>query len=303
MHNISQQILKGFQIRKTKKQKDAFIALLKSAAPSLQVQESPIIKSRNLILGDVSSAKAVLTAHYDTCAKMLFPNFITPLQPLLAIGYSILISIPIFLIVFAANFLMRALGAPYHVYFPVSFLLIWGMLGFMMAGPANKHTVNDNTSGVITLLEIYFAMSEEERKEVAFVFFDNEELGLLGSSYFKNIYKKEMKNKLLINFDCVSDGDNFLIAASKGANKAHGEKILAAFQDDENKKVLYKKLENIYYPSDQAGFPVSLAVAALKHRKFPGYYMDKIHTKYDTVFMEENITYLTAHTLQFLRSF
>lgn len=301
MTEISNNILQNFQVRKSKKQKDAFIQLLKQLIPTLQVQESPIIKSRNLIAGDVSTAKVVLTAHYDTCARMFFPNFITPMNPLLAIGYSILIVIPMLLVIFAVNLLLRLTGMDFWVYYSISLVLLWGMILFMMAGPANTHTANDNTSGVITLLEIYQALDEEERSHVAFVFFDNEELGLLGSSYFNKIFKKQMKDKLLINFDCVSDGDNFLVAASKKARAAYDDSITAAFTDTQDKKVLHKKLESVYYPSDQAGFPVSIAVAALKRKKLIGYYMDRIHTSKDTVFMEDNISYLVAGTKLLLK--
>ena len=301
MTEISNKILQDFQVRKSKKQKDAFIQFLKDVIPGLKIQESPIIKSRNLIAGDISSAKAVLTAHYDTCAKMPFPNFITPMNPLLAIGYSILLVIPMLIVIFAVNLLLRLIGADFWVTYSVSLVLLWGMILLMMVGPANKHTANDNTSGVITLLEIYQSMSEEERKAVAFVFFDNEEAGLLGSSYFNKKHKNDMQNTLLINFDCVSDGDNFLIATSKKARNTYGDRILAAFTDREEKKALHKKLESVYYPSDQAGFPVSVAVAALKRKKFIGYYMDKIHTKHDTVFMEENIQYLINTTRQLVK--
>lgn len=302
MTEISRQILDAFQVRKSKKQKDAFIRLIRGVIPDVQVQQSPIIKSRNLIVGDITSAKAVLTAHYDTCAKMPIPNFITPMNPLLAIGYSLLIMIPMFAVIFAVNLLLRFLDAGFEVYYPISMVLLWGMIFLMMAGPANKHTANDNTSGVITLLEIYQAMDEEARKNTAFVLFDNEELGLLGSAYFSKTFKKEMKGKLLVNFDCVSDGDNFLIAASKKARSAYDGAITAAFADTENKKALHKKLESVYYPSDQAGFPVSVAVAALKHKKVLGYYMDRIHTRRDTVFMEKNIAYLVDSTIQLLKA-
>lgn len=110
-----------------------------------------------------------------------------------------------------------------------------------------------------------------------------------------------MKDKLLINFDCVSDGDNFLVAASKKARAAYDDSITAAFTDTQDKKVLHKKLESVYYPSDQAGFPVSIAVAALKRKKLIGYYMDRIHTSKDTVFMEDNISYLVAGTKLLLK--
>ena len=56
--------------------------------------------------------------------------------------------------------------------------------------------------------------------------------------------------------------------------------------------MLVRNLEKVYYPSDQAKFPMCVAIAALKFKKFPGYYMDRIHTKRDTVLDKENIALL-----------
>ena len=110
-----------------------------------------------------------------------------------------------------------------------------------------------------------------------------------------------MQDKLLINFDCVSDGDAFLLGISKKANQKYHVALAQTYTSTEKKTVLLENLKKLYYPSDQAGFPVAIAVAALKYKKPFGYYMDRIHTKRDTVFEEENITYLAARTAQFIR--
>ena len=111
-----------------------------------------------------------------------------------------------------------------------------------------------------------------------------------------------MKEKLLINFDCVSDGDTFLFGISKKANQKYHVPLVRSYAAADNKKVLFENLKKIYYPSDQAGFPMAIAVAALKYKEPFGYYMDRIHTKRDTIFLEENITYLADHTVQFIES-
>jgi Zn-dependent M28 family amino/carboxypeptidase len=172
----------------------------------------------------------------------------------------------------------------------------------MMCGPANKHTANDNTSGVITLLEIYGHLTEEEKQKVCFVFFDNEEVGLLGSSQFRRQYKQYMQDKLLINFDCVSDGDAFLLGISKKANQKYHVALAQTYTSTEKKTVLLENLKKLYYPSDQAGFPQAIAIASLNHKKPFGYYMDRIHTKRDTIFQEENIRYLVERTQQLIGS-
>lgn len=302
MTELSRVILDAYQVRKTKKQKTAFIALMKEHFPTLQVQENGITKCRNLVIGDPETASVILGAHYDTCPQLPFPNFITPKRPLLSIGYSLVIVVPLLAVVFALDWLLSlVINDPIVMTFSmlaVYFLFIF----FLLGGPANKHTANDNTSGVITLLEIYAQLTEEDKQKVALVFFDNEEQGLLGSAQFRKKYKQCIKDTLMINFDCVSDGDTFLLALSKKANQKYHVPIARAYPSSQGKEVLLENLKKVYYPSDQAGFPVAVAVAALKYKKPFGYYMDRIHTKRDTVFQEENIRYLAEHTAQFIES-
>ena len=70
-------------------------------------------------------------------------------------------------------------------------IMIW-----MLFGKANKHTANDNTSGIITIIESAIKLPEDLRDEVCFVLFDNEELGLLGSSAFSKEYKEVAERML-----------------------------------------------------------------------------------------------------------
>ena len=65
---------------------------------------------------------------------------------------------------------------------------------------------------------------------------------------------------------------------------------------------MLENLKKVYYPSDQAGFPVAVAVAALKHNRVFGYYMDRIHTKHDTVFEQQNISFLKDSTVHFIEN-
>lgn len=302
MTELSREVFSQYQVRKTAKQKQAFIALLQKHIPGLQVQQMRFPKSRNLVIGNPETAKVILGAHYDTCPVLPFPNFITPKKPILSILYSFLVVIPLLAVLVLLELLDSLIPwdplALYCLSMAAYAALVWMMLG----GPANKHTANDNTSGVITLLEIYAALSPQQREQVCFVFFDNEEKGVIGSGQFRKKYKKVIKDKLLINFDCVSDGDHFLLALSKKANQRYHVPVARSYPSASGKQVLLESLKKTYYPSDQSGFPVAIAVAALKYKKPFGYYMDRIHTKRDTVFDESNITYLTEHTVQFLES-
>lgn len=302
MTELSQKILENYQIRKSKKQKLQFIDFLKTYIPQLQVQEGGFPKNRNLIIGDPQKAKIILGAHYDTCARLPFPNFITPKQPLLSIGYSLLVAVPVILLIIGANFLSAALFNDLLLNYWVTMFLYLAIMWLMLGGPANKHTANDNTSGVITLLEIYQQMDPQAREDVCFVLFDNEETGLIGSGYFRKKHKKVIKGTLMVNFDCVSDGDHFLLGISKKANQKYRVDIAQAFTPTDDKQVMLENLKKLYYPSDQAGFPVAVSVAALKYKKPFGYYMDKIHTDKDRAFDERNIAFLTDRTIRLIQN-
>ena len=302
MTELSRIVLESYQVRKTKKQKQAFAAFLQNYIPQLQVQESGLFKCRNLVIGDPAAARVILGGHYDTCPQLPFPNFITPKKPLLSVLYSVLMVLPYLIVILLSKQLLNLLHLDFWTEYWISLAAYIFLLLLILDGPANPNTANDNTSGVITLLEIYQALSPEQRENVCFVLFDNEEKGLLGSAQFRKKYKKEIKNALMINFDCVSDGDHFLLAVSKPAKEKYGEALKSSFPCTDTKQVLQENLKKVYYPSDQAGFPMAVAVASLKYKKPFGYYMDRIHTKRDTVFEEENIDYLKEHTIQLIES-
>ena len=301
MTELSAKILQEYQVRKSKKQKDAFISLMKEHYPELTLEESGLIKSRNLILGDLSTAKTIFSAHYDTSARLPIPNFIAPKNVLISLLYSLLLLLPMMVALFILNF-------PLSLLFPNNFLAHYIFtlaaatifMGLMIAGPANKHNANDNTSGVVTLLEIYDRLTEQQRAQAAFVFFDNEEIGLLGSSQFKKKHEKEMEEKLLINFDCVADGDYFLLAVTKDAEKRYGDLLTQFFLSTEEKKFTFGKADRIFYPSDHIGFPNAVAVAAFHKKKFIGHYIGRIHTGKDIVFDEENIVLLVGRCINFI---
>lgn len=291
MDGLSYEILQNWQVRKTKKQKLAFIELMQSRIPGLRVEEGGLLRCRNLVLGDPDTAKVIFTAHYDTCARLPFPNFITPKNFLIYLLYNLLIALPFLALMFAVTWLL----APH---FGIAGLMLGVLIGFgamlyvFLLGPANPHTVNDNTSGVLTLAEAIRRMSEEERANCAFVFFDHEESGLFGSAFFASRHKKAMKNKLLVNFDCVSDGDTFLFVQSGKARKAYGEALRAAFAPADGKEVCMESTWSAFYPSDQMNFPVAVGAAAMQRKKLLGLYMGRIHTPKDTVLQEENIAFL-----------
>ena len=289
---LCQTILNQYQVRKSAKQKQAFINLLRSHFPELTLQEGGFPRCRNIIIGNIEKAEVILSAHYDTCAQLPFPNFIMPKNPVLSILYSVILIVPVVIAVSLLKLVLNMMGSDFWIQYWLSLAVCISFMLLLIAGPANKHTANDNTSGVIALCELLNVLTAPERSKAAFVFFDHEETGLVGSSLFRSKYKKLMKDKLLINFDCVSDGDHILVSASKKARAEFADLIKDSFEPIGSKMILFEKAEKIYFPSDQLVFPIAVAVAALKRKRFLGYYMDRIHTSRDTVFDKENIKLL-----------
>ena len=302
MTALSRKILDEYQVRKTKKQKTAFIDLMKANFPEISVQEGGFPKCRNLIAGDVEKARVILTAHYDTCAQLPVPNFITPKNFLFTALYSLLIVLPVVLAIYLVNALVGMYTVDFTAHYAASLLIYLAFMLVLLAGPANKHTANDNTSGVIVLCELMQTLTAQQKEQVAFVFFDHEETGLLGSSLFHKRFKNIMDEKLLINFDCVSDGDHMMVSASKAARADYGDQLKEAFLPTEEKDILFTRSERTYYPSDQVGFKKAVAIASLHHKKLIGYYMDRIHTSKDTQFDVRNITMLCNCVLRFLKN-
>ncbi len=302
MTETAKTVFASHEIRKTKKQKSAFIDYVKATATAEGYEchtEKGYFGARNIVVGDPDTAKVVYTAHYDTCAALPFPNFITPKNIGIYLLYQLLITVVLLgaptLLIVGLYFLLSlipgmATAVLWLLLDDLWLILLIAMLWLIMAGPANKHTANDNTSGVTVLLDIMTTLPAELRGDVAFIFFDLEEMGLFGSAGYANQHKSVMKNTLLLNFDCVSDGSTILFALRKGAAR-YTEAIQTAFPSTEAHTVEVIS-KGVFYPSDQANFARGVGVAALKKTKGGLLYMDRIHTKRDTVYEEGNIELL-----------
>ena len=276
MTKTTQDIFETYQVRKTKKQKTDFIEYVKQLADCYGydfVVDKGSFGARNIVIGNPGTAKVLYTAHYDTCSRLPFPNLITPKNFFVYLLYQLLI-VGVFVALFS-------LVGPF-----AGFVFLF----LLLSGPANKHTANDNTSGVTTVLDIMQALPQDQKDKVAFVLFDLEEAGLFGSSSFTTKHRTVQKNTLVINFDCVSDGSTILFALKRGTKK-YAELLEKAFVPTPD--IAVDITRNAFYPSDNMSFKRGIGVAALKKSKFGGIlYMDRIHTKRDVIYREENIRFL-----------
>ena len=308
-------ILTQYEIRKSNPEKTRFIEYIKTrlaeagydSEKDITIEEKGkgLFLSRNIVVGNPKTAKILIGAHYDTCAMLPFPNFMAPTNPVLFIASQIILMILIFAISLAFAVIAMFITQDGEVAYIVSLVSLYGLLFHMLFGYRNSHTANDNTSGTITITRILEALPEEDRSKVCVVYFDNEEKGLLGSSFFSEKHKKEMNHKLLINFDCVGDGREIVFLSKKSARKDSDYnrllEVLKSCTVGHDVEFLDRNMKPMMFGSDQMHFAKGVGVCAV--RKSPiGRYVARIHTPFDTKCREENIAYLVCAMKKYIES-
>ena len=226
--------------------------------------------SVNVIAGDPERAQVFLCTHYDTAARALVPDFVSPTNVAAHVIYHTMAAV---LLLAAAFLLSLAVSFPLRMpelMLPLFLLLAVALLGFSAFGPANPNNANSSTSGVLALLASAKELAFDRR--VCLVFLDNNERNLLGASAFKKAHPDRAAENLFIDLDCVGDGDCLLLLPSKHS----------------------------YYPSDNRRFKFHVAVCACRFLAGLGYYIPRLHTKRDTVLSEENAAYVARSVARFV---
>jgi hypothetical protein len=104
---------------------------------------------------------------------------------------------------------------------------------------------NDNASGSATVLEIAQAFAKAKikpKRSIAFVLFDGEEQGMLGSNYFVDSSKIKTDNIVaMLNIDCVGHGDSLNVRSGKLSPNLWN---IAKQQDDKYTKIMINKIND-----------------------------------------------------------
>lgn len=293
----------AYPVRKSKRQKAAFREAAADYLCSLGYAvtvEKGSLGTRNLLAGDPDRARCLITAHYDTCAVMPVPNVITPRNLWLFAGYQLLLTALLFLVPLAAAWLLAArIGLSSALYLFDALLLL--ELALMFFGPANPHCDNDNTSGVVAVLKMAESLPENMRDRVCFVLFDGEELGMLGSAGYAATHKQSIPQQLVLNLDCVGDGDEIWLFPTRKLRKDERQldELCACVGQFGGKKICVHRRGFSIYPSDQMSFPLGVGICSLKRGRL-GLYLDKIHTPRDRNLDETNCNLLCAAILSLI---
>lgn len=302
---LKEYLLTVYPARKTAGQKAAFrqwaMGELKRAGWRAREEAGGKLNgSVNLVAGDPERATVFLCAHYDTASRMLLPNFVSPTNVPAHLCYHLAAAVALV----AAAFLLSLavsypLGQP-GLMLPLFLVLVVALLFTAAYGPANRSNANGNSSGVLAVLALAWALKRDGR--VCLVLFDNNEKNLLGAAAFRKAHPRAAESALFINFDCVGDGSRLLLMPSK-YSRWDGELLAAlreAFQPEAGvePRVMDKGLA--YYPSDHRKFKFHVAVCACHFLPGLGHYIPRLRTKRDTVLEERNIACLTESLGRFL---
>ena len=298
------QIRRMFPVRKSREQKQRFREAVQSYAMELGYdyrEEDVRCGGKNLVIGDADHAQYLITAHYDTPAAMILPNMITPCNPVFYFLYQMLIVGLYLAVCFGVGYGVFLLSENRSLAFLVGYFLYLALFALMLLGPANKNNANDNTSGVVTLLETARTMPENLRPHVCFVLFDLEEAGLIGSSSYRKKHKQVSSQQLILNLDCVGDGDHIRMFPTKKLRKDRKKctSLYKACGYFGNKSLLVHEKGFGIYPSDQMVFPYGVGICALQKGKH-GLYVSRIHTAMDTVLEITNVNILRAALTSFI---
>lgn len=295
MHEM---LMAQFPIRRTKEEKQRFrtwaVQQMRQAGWEARVEETSKGGHQNVVIGDPDSAAVIFSAHYDTPADMIAPNLMMPCNIPAHLAYQAAFIIVLLCLGLLAG---AAVGAMTQQPRLGSFAFIaayFGILLFLNYGRSNQNNANDNTSGVAAVLQLAQRIPQEQRSKCAFILFDNEERGKQGSKFYARDHLQQQYMTLLINLDCVGNGDHMLFICKDMARKCTGFGTLE--RTIQPTAAITPHILNSRFTivnSDQTNFKCGIAVMACRRLPIIGYLTGRIHTSRDTQYSSENLDYLT----------
>lgn len=297
--------MERFPVRRSAEQKADFrqwvVERMQAQGWEARVETTTRGKHQNIVIGDPEHAAAVFTAHYDTPADMIVPNLMIPRNLPVYLLYQLLFIGVLLLIGVLAGAALGSLTGNPQVGSVTMIVVYFCLLVFLNFGRANKNNANDNTSGVAAVLQLAMTIPAEQREKVAFILFDNEEKGLRGSKMYAKDHLSLQYMRLVINLDCVGNGDQMLVISKDMARRCTGyHKLESILSQTPGCTALFYDSKAARCNSDQKNFRCGVAVAAFERKAGVGLITGRIHTRRDTVCSQENIDYLVTAFAQWV---
>ena len=310
MKDYLSEIDEKYPVRNSFDQKQSFRMYTMEEASKCGIKDAKCEDNENhlnMVFGDSEKAKVIFTAHYDTPRQQWFPNLMLVTNRILYWVYNLGI-IAVFWIVsfFASEWVRDITRLDTRIFRDRMIWLLWYYILYYVLfflayrGPANKRNRNDNTSGTAAVMELMEQL--KGRKDVAFILFDDEEKGKKGSKAFAKAHPEIKKNTLIINMDCVGNGETYVFIAPEAARNNPLYAKLNAVLEEKGLNVKMCTTQEASANSDHKNFEQGIGVCACKYNKFAGYYADRIHTSKDTVADPKTVSDLAEALSSFAES-
>lgn len=290
-----------YPIRRKEEQKENFrnYVLEESKKLGYDVKIDKIKEHNNIVIGNPKTAKVIFTAHYDTPAASLFPNLMMPRN--LILGYLYVFGYPIVLSLLSLAIsygIVKLTNLPFEMTAVIFVILYLGSFYLMTRTFTNKHNKNDNTSGISAIFSL---MEKNKGKDIAFILFDNEEKGLLGSKAYNKTYKEQLDTKLIINLDCIGYGNNLILIAKKDAlNHEYYQLLKDTVLETNEFTVNFYGTKGSMSNSDYKSFKCGIGLMTCNKVKGIGFITPRIHTIKDTIANTRNIEFITENLTNFV---
>lgn len=225
--------------RSTYRQKAALLLTLKQ---DLEIFGYPVkgifdkvrfSKAINIHVGDVEHAKTLVIAHYDQPNRVFFSKgiydpFSNTKHMHLQLLNENLVQLGVLAIALIGLTLINSLG---NVLLTILFLVLFsvGLLYTFIKFPKgikNRYNFNKNNSALLTILE--YAKSNPGKKNIAFVFTDNECLNHHGDVMLEKMLKDKLSRVHVIHLDSIGKG-TYLQVAYREENEALADAALADY--------------------------------------------------------------------------
>ncbi len=236
----------------------------------LEVEFDSGFLATNILIGN-KKANNVLIAHYDTATNMAI---LYPFIKLFGLFYAnIIISLFLLLLLFTGH---------YNLIMLFSLFLFLGLL------IPNRYNFNDNSSGVISVLE--FAIANKDNDDFLYVLTDNEEKGLIGALRLRKYLTKNnlLGGKKFLNIDCVATGEQIIVAA--GSKNSYADEVYAKMTNNAKLKLkVSKSISSDHLVFKNQGAMLTRVDKALLTNDI---YIKHIHTNKDREYHLEYMDYV-----------
>lgn len=159
----------------------------------------------------------------------------------------------------------------------------------------------DNTSAIVTLLEIARTLPENQRHKACFVLYDLEIPGLSGSATYRNNHKAATNSQLVLHLDSVGHGDSLLMIPTKQLLKDRRKltSLYRACGYFGRKSLLVHESSAPVFCSSSWYFPYGVGIVSVKKpKKLP--YIFRIPSDKDSDMDQTNVNILRAALTTFI---